>query len=65
MGVGVGPVRQVSDEAKAAVPAEVTARARAMGREALAQRLKEIALTPEEDATYRPRPGDGDLFPSK
>jgi hypothetical protein len=47
------PVRQVSDEAKAAVPAEVTARARAMGREALAQRLKEIALTPEEDATYQ------------
>eukprot|EP00668_Euglena_longa_P001746 GGOE01002056.1.p1 GENE.GGOE01002056.1~~GGOE01002056.1.p1 ORF type:complete len:1414 (-),score=516.23 GGOE01002056.1:25-4002(-) len=47
------PVHQVSDEEKAAVPEEVKAQARAMGKEALAKRLQEIAMSSQEDDLYK------------
>ncbi|KAJ3102237.1 hypothetical protein HDU97_000673 [Phlyctochytrium planicorne] len=47
------PVHQLSDEEKAKVPPEVLKRARALGKQALEARLKEIKMSEVEGDIYR------------
>eukprot|EP01065_Artemidia_motanka_P007773 TRINITY_DN1388_c0_g1_i4.p1 TRINITY_DN1388_c0_g1~~TRINITY_DN1388_c0_g1_i4.p1 ORF type:complete len:1876 (+),score=645.13 TRINITY_DN1388_c0_g1_i4:46-5673(+) len=46
------PVHQVSDEAKRSVPEHLREQAKAMGKEALAKRLKEIDMSDTENDMY-------------